>query len=256
MALHDLTHSFARAPLAWALARHDIGARYRGSILGPFWITLSMGTMALGLGVLYTRLFHMDIHEFLPFVAVGMVVWNVISSMLNEGCETFTMAAGILRQSSLPLLTFVWRTLFRTLIAFAHHVIIIIAVLIWARWTKGNYWLPFVGLALVLLNLTWAVLLTAIVSARFRDVPQIISSLTQFVMFMTPIFWKPSQIGHNHAILIFNPFYYMIDVIRSPILGQPVDPRNWIVLIIAGLLGWGVALLCFATTRRKIVHFL
>lgn len=256
MALKDLTESFRRIPLAWALARHDIGARYRGSILGPFWITLSMGVLTLGIGVLYTRLFHMEIHEFLPFVAIGIVVWTLISSTLNEGCETFTLAAAMLRQSSLPLLTFIWRTLFRSVIAFAHHVIIIVAVMIWAHWTKANYWLPFAGLALVLVNLTWVTVLTAIVAARFRDVPQIIGALTQFAMFMTPIFWRPDQLQHNHAVLIFNPFYYMLDVIRSPLLGQPVDPHSWVILTVGAILGWSYAFVIFARVRRKIVHFL
>ena len=30
-----------------------------------------------------------------------------------------------------------------------------------------------------------------IVSARFRDIPQLINSLVQIVFFVTPIMWKP-----------------------------------------------------------------
>lgn len=256
MAARDFGQSLLRVRLAWALARHDVGARYRGSILGPFWITLSMGVITLGIGLLYTRLFGLEIREFLPFVAIGIVVWNLISSSLNEGCETFTLAAGMLRQTSLPLFVFVWRTVFRTLISFAHHVLIIAAVLVWARWTKGNYVLPFLGLALVVLNLAWVTVVTSIVAARFRDVPQIIGALSQFAMFMTPIFWRPSQLQHDHAVLIYNPFYYMLDVIRSPLLGQTVDPRSWTFLLMTGVLGWCYAFVVFAGTRRKIVHFL
>jgi len=44
MALRDLRNSFQRIGLAWSLAAHDVGSRYRGSILGPFWITLSWGS--------------------------------------------------------------------------------------------------------------------------------------------------------------------------------------------------------------------
>ena len=52
MAFRDLRASVERIDLAWSLAWHDVVSRYRGSILGPLWITLSMGLMVLGIGVL------------------------------------------------------------------------------------------------------------------------------------------------------------------------------------------------------------
>src|SRR3712207_8984776 len=42
-------------------AWHDVVSRYRGSILGPFWITISMGLMVLGIGYLYSGLFNQPI---------------------------------------------------------------------------------------------------------------------------------------------------------------------------------------------------
>ena len=51
-------------------------SRYRGSILGPFWITLSMGLMVVGIGVLYANLFGVALHDFMPFVALGIVFFG------------------------------------------------------------------------------------------------------------------------------------------------------------------------------------
>ena len=44
-ALDDLEEGFARWRLALALAVLDIRNRYRGSVLGPFWLTLSTTIM-------------------------------------------------------------------------------------------------------------------------------------------------------------------------------------------------------------------
>src|SRR6202051_1205821 len=52
----------------------DIRQRYRRSVLGPFWITLSTGIFILLLGVIYSRLFKMDVANYLPFLTVGFVV--------------------------------------------------------------------------------------------------------------------------------------------------------------------------------------
>src|SRR5678816_199929 len=129
MAVRDLRNSFGRIGLAWSLAWHDVGSRYRGSILGPFWITLSMGLMVLGIGFLYANLFGIALNIFLPYVALGIVFFGVITGTVNEGCDTFVQAAGMLSQTSLPMFTFVWRTLFRNMINLGHHLVIVVGVL-------------------------------------------------------------------------------------------------------------------------------
>jgi len=93
MAFRDLRASIGRADLAWSLAWHDVSSRYRGSILGPFWITLSMGLMVVGIGVVYANLFGIALKDFLPLVALGIVFFGSISGTVTEGCETFVQAA-------------------------------------------------------------------------------------------------------------------------------------------------------------------
>jgi ABC-type polysaccharide/polyol phosphate export permease len=257
LAFADLKTSLRRLGLARSLAWHDIVSRYRGSILGPFWITLSMGLMVLGIGVLYSRLFHVAVQEFIPFVALGIVSWGLITGTILEGCETFVMARGMLSQTSLPMFTFVWRTVLRNLINLAHHAVIIVAVLAWYGVSpRINLPLALVGLVLVLLNISWISMLAAITSARFRDVPQIVGSVMQFAIFMTPVFWKPDSIRSNHAVLVFNPFYYMLESIRTPVLGGVTAHHTYAILVIMAVAGWIITFATFARTRRRIVHYL
>src|SRR5258706_6693903 len=139
MALRDLRLSWDRRGLAWSLAWHDISSRYRGSILGPFWITLSMGLMVVGIGVVYANLFGIALKDFLPLVALGIVFFGTISGTITEGCDTFVHAARMLSQTSLPMFTFVWRTVFRNVINLAHHLVIVVAVLIYyGYWRHAN----------------------------------------------------------------------------------------------------------------------
>ena len=69
----------------------------------------------------------------------------------------------------------------------------------------ANVPLALAGLVLVVANIAWISLLVSIASARFRDIPQIVASITQFAMFMTPVFWRPQGSLLNHALLKFNP---------------------------------------------------
>ncbi|ACG76892.1 ATP-transporter permease [Phenylobacterium zucineum HLK1] len=258
MAFRDLKGSGQRLGLAWSLAWHDIVSRYRGSILGPFWITLSMGLMVLGIGFLYANLFKIPISEFLPFVALGIVFFGAMAGIINEGCETFVQAKGMLSQTSLPMFTFVWRTVLRNLISLAHHLVIVVAVL-----TYYDYWgvakplVALLGVLLMVLNVSWISMLAGIASARFRDIPQIVVSIMQFAIFMTPVFWTPNRFSSEHmAVLHFNPFFHLLDAIRAPLLGDAVSPTTYVVLVAMAAGGWILTFALFARTRRRIVHYL
>jgi ABC-type polysaccharide/polyol phosphate export systems, permease component len=258
MAFRDLKNSGHRLGLAWSLAWHDIVSRYRGSILGPFWITLSMGLMVLGIGFLYANLFKIPLNEFLPFVALGIVFFGVMTGIINEGCDTFVQAKGMLSQTNLPMFTFIWRTVFRNLISLAHHLVIVIAVLTcYGYWGKAQPLPALVGLLLMVINAAWISMVAAIASARFRDIPQIVVSVMQFAIFMTPVFWTPQRFsGQNLAILHLNPFFHLLDAVRAPLLGQTVAQNTYIVLVTMAVVGWTLTFALFARTRRRIVHYL
>jgi len=257
MAFADLRASVQRMGLAWSLAWHDVVSRYRGSMLGPFWITLSMGLMVAGIGFLYANLFKIPVHEFIPYVALGIVFWGLIANVIIEGCSTFVQASGILSQTSLPMFTFVWRTIMRNLINLMHHAVIIVGVLIYYdHWRQTNVPMGVLGLLLLMLNISWVSLAAGMASARFRDIPQIVGSVVQFAMFMTPVFWLPGGRLLDHAVLLLNPFYHLLDVVRAPLLGQSVAASTYIFLSILAVVGWGATFSTFALIRRRIVHYL
>ncbi|MBX3482733.1 ABC transporter permease [Phenylobacterium sp.] len=257
MAARDLRNSFARIGLAWSLATHDVASRYRGSVLGPFWITLSMGLMVLGIGFLYASLFKLPVNEFLPYVALGIVFFGVMTGTINEGCDTFVQASGMLSQTALPMFTFVWRTVFRNLINLAHHLVIVVGMLaFYGTWKVANPFLALIGIVLMLVNASWISLLAGIASARYRDIPQIVVSIMQFAIFMTPVFWLPSRFGEHQIYLDLNPFYHLLQAVRGPLLGQPVLPATYVVLVSMAVVGWLATFLIFARTRRRIVHYL
>ena len=253
----DLLGSGRRWRLWTSLAVHDIASRYRGSVLGPFWITVTTAAMIGGVGLMYSQLLNTSLHDYIPWLATGIVFWTLFSQMLIEGCDAFVSSGTIIKQTAIPMLSFIGRMITRNLINFAHQALIVVAVLVWfGLWRKANVPLSLVGLALVLVNLSWLALVTGITSARFRDVPQIITALVQIAMFLTPVFWRPETIKAHRFILDWNPFYHMLEVTRRPLLGEPVKPISYILLIVAAVLGWALAFVIFSRTRRRVVHYL
>src|SRR6516162_3501669 len=129
MEISYATKDLAQALKSWRiwalLGANDIRQRYRRSTLGQFWITASITLLILGLGIIYSAIFQQPIQEYLPYVAIGFVVWSLITGMVNEGCITFLEAEVYAKQLTIPLSAYVLRTLFRNLFTFGHNLLIV-----------------------------------------------------------------------------------------------------------------------------------
>lgn len=218
-ALADLRIGFSRWRLAATLAWLDIRNRYRGSVLGPFWLTLSTGAMLLGLGLLYSALFKMSLTEYLPHLAVSLVIWNAISQMVNDATTSLTASEGIIRQMPLPYTVHALRCVMRNAIIAAHNVPLI-GVVFLATWHIPGWeaLLAIPGFVLIGINSVAAALFLGMVCARFRDIGPIVGSVMQLAFFLTPILWKPRLLGDWEAWMPLNPFYAVLETVRGPLV--------------------------------------
>lgn len=257
VAAADLRDGLRQSWLWTTLAHQDLKLRYRGSVLGPFWQTITMAVMIGSMGFIYARLFHMKLESYLPMLAVGLVLWQFISGMIIEGCGTFYAAQGIVQQIKLPFSLHAYRLVYRNLLVMLHSFVIVPVVL--AIFPQSIGWLRLLeiapGLVLILLNGIWVSILLGMISARFRDVPPIVASIVQVVFFITPIFWSVDGLGAHRWLAEFNPIYAAIDVVRAPLLGQPASPHSWSLLMMVTALGCAGTLVFFARFRARIAFW-
>jgi ABC-type polysaccharide/polyol phosphate export permease len=254
----DFGNSFQQSRLWTTLAINDIAGRYRGSILGPFWITLAQAVFVFGISIVYGDLMHVSVEKYVPWMASGVVMWTLISGMIMESSDAFISGAIIIRQTALPLPLFVWRVACRSLLNFAHQIVVVLAVAVWFHYLLQIQYAQFMlGLLLVLFNITWMSFIAAIVSARFRDVQQIITTAMQLVFFISPVIWIPGEMSGARGLLLrSNPIYHMLEVTRTPLIGRPGDWHSFLVLAVMGVVGWLFTFLVYGAVRRRIVHYL
>src|SRR4029077_5396902 len=128
----------------------------RRSIVGPFWLTLSMGVMVAGLAYLYAGMFGQNVEGYLPYVATGMIVFSLISTIATEGSSVFISSASLILQLRAPLSIYIYQMLWRNLLIFVHNISIYVVVLIFVKVYIGwNLFLALAGLFLVMLNGVW-----------------------------------------------------------------------------------------------------
>lgn len=259
IAIKDISGGLARLGLIGVIGWQDVKQRYRRSVLGPFWLTISMGIMIGTIGAIFGKILNIPYAQFLPYLSIGMISWGFISTTITEGCMSFIIGEAVIKQIPLPFFIYILRIIWRNLTILGHNVVILpfTLFLLPAPFTlKSLLVLP--GIFLVILNLAWIVLLMAIICARFRDLPQIISNLFQVIFYVTPIMWLPNNIiGIPYLdLLLYNPFYHFIEIIRAPLLGDYPSALSWWFCITSAIFGSLLSAAVLGFYKRRIIYWL
>ncbi|WP_029605559.1 ABC transporter permease [Kozakia baliensis] len=257
-AWEDMRGGFSLWRLGVTLGWMDIKLRYRGSVLGPFWLTLSSLIMVASMGVIYARLFHMVLRDYLPFLSISLALWQIgLAGILQESCNCFIDASGTIRAVRLPFSVQAIRLLVRNAIVFAHNIVVPLGVFaLYGVWPGMSGLLASIpGILLWGINGFAACLFLGAFCARFRDLPPIIGAVLQIAFYVTPIIWRPEQLGRRSAWLIYNPFYSLLEIVRGPLMGH--IPSLDVALTAVGVSAvWViVAVLTFIATRDKLAFW-
>lgn len=255
-ALADLRQGIARRELWIYLGWRDVKRHYNRSVLGPFWLTLSMGVMVLGLGLLYSQIMKVDVAHYLPNLAIGLISWGLISGVIVGACNIFSAAGGSLRQIHMPLSIHVYQFVWSQVLTFAHNFIIYFIIIAFFGINPGWSSLLFIpAVTLIIINGIFISLILGPLCARFRDIPMIVGSVMQLAFFMTPIIWSAKTLEGRGLVLAANPFYHFIEIVRDPLLGGTATITNWLACIGMTIALGIVGTAFFARYRARVVYW-
>jgi ABC-2 type transport system permease protein len=263
-AFDDLRTGWQQRELWGHLGWQDIRQRYRRSVLGPVWISITMAVTAIALGILYAGLFQTKLSVQLPYVLVGFIVWGFISGCISEGAEVFITNVGLITHLPAPLSVHLYRLIWRQVLFFLHNLVVYVVMLI--VFPQHLHWsdlsaIPAFGL--LVLNGAWVALLLGIVTTRFRDLTPITQSVVQLAFFLTPIVWmyqtlldSPNpNVAARARLAELNPFLHFIEIIRRPMLGEPQELRFWIVVLVITVVGWMLTLFVLRRYRARVAYW-
>ena len=181
--------------IAQMLAVQDLKLSYRRSAIGPFWLTISSAVQIGTIGIVFSTIFKSDISVYVPYLATSLLVFNFITTFLNESNMSFISAEGMIRQIHFNPSMYVGRTLLRNILGFAHNLVILpfVFLILGTPWSIGMA-MAIPGFLLVVVNLWWLGHLFALVSLRFRDFPPIFGSVITVAFYATPVMWLSNQV--------------------------------------------------------------
>jgi len=258
VALSDFVDGFSAWQMWGRLGWQDIKRRYRRTVIGPFWASLSLGIFVGVLGIVWARLWNQDPKTYLPFLCAGMISWNLVQANINDGCQLFVSGEGFIKHLPFPYSMLAWSMVWRNLILFAHNLVIFALVALYAGIPVTLASLLVVpGVLLASLNGVWVATILGVVCARYRDVQQLVVSVMQIVMFATPIFFVREQLGPRFDHFVdYNVLYHSVELVRGPLLGRAPAMLSWGVTLLVLVGGWSFTLWFYGRFRRRVPYWL
>lgn len=283
-AFSDLRAGFAARELWGHLGWNDVRDKYRRSLLGPFWMTVAMGLTTVGLGGVFSLLWHSPVATFVPYVGTGLIVWAFLSGCLLDGLQAFTASEELIRQAAAPLTVHVLRVVWRQTLNFAHNLIVyvVLVALFFPRLHESAYTMfgqpcgatkdvchPGLGwnglaaapgfLLLVALGIA-STLVLGVLGTRFRDAPPIVAALVQLLFILVPITWPLDTLIRNAPdkvwLIELNPLFHFVQIVRQPLVGQRLDWWSWAVAGGLTALAWVAALLILRRFRARVPYWI
>lgn len=239
-AINDILCSIQHWRMSTTLGWQDIKLKYKRSSIGPFWITISMAVTIYTIGFLYGHLFKVDIKEYFPHLASGIIGWTFISTSLIESTNIFVESENYIKNAETHYTVFMMRLMIRNIIIFLHNIIAYLPIFFLLKIIPGfNIFLLIPAIFIVSLNVVlWGTVL-AILGTRFRDLLPIITSLIQVAFFMTPIMWIPNFLPEKYQwFILYNPFNQFLNLLRNPLLNKPIDQWSIMIVLLVSLTGF------------------
>lgn len=225
--------------ICFVLAQRSLKVRYRQTVLGAAWTVLQPVLLMLVFTVFF-GLFARLPSEGVPFPVfyfLGLLPWQIAARMMSEGSTSVVTNSSLVNRVYFPRVYFPASTAISSLVDLLFGLVALGVLLVIYRIVPGWPIVLVPGLvAIALAASLGAALWLSALNAAYRDVAQLLPSLTQVWFFASPIIYPSSVIPAGLRMLYYlNPMVVVIDGFRWAFAGSPAPPPE------AWLLGGGVA---------------
>jgi lipopolysaccharide transport system permease protein len=197
--------------------------------------------------VVFSRVIHLGIHHFVPFVFSGLIAWNWFSTGVANGTSSLLDRRHLVFQPRFPTLALPLVAVTVPLVDLLLALPVLLGMMLVdsdLHWTI--LFMPvLVGIQLTLMaGIAW---ITAAATVYFRDVRHIVLVGVTMLFYFTPVFYDLHRLSpHYRSLLRLNPLTTLVDGYHAIVLGGRLPPAGWL---------GGVALLSVLTAAVGLWFF-
>jgi ABC-type polysaccharide/polyol phosphate export permease len=239
------------------LGTTELRQRYNRSKLGQVWLTLSTAITIIALGSVWSFLWNQPVSSMMPWIGTSMILWAYISAIISECTRIFSVHSRYYLNQKMVLSVSVFSVIHKNTIILLYNMLIILALIVIFRVPLRLDLLTLApSLVLTWIALLWLGYLLGMVCTRFRDAGQIVDNTLQILFFITPVMWKPEFLPAQYRFIVDdNPIAIFLDLLRNPLLGQPVAFGEWLTALTIVVIGAVAALWSIGRYERRVIYW-
>ena len=256
-ALHDIVRGLRMRRIWSSLAWFEFTSTYRRSALGVLWIVLSFAAFIFVKLIIFSSLLSASEPGYYEsYLVLGFFVWIYQMQSVTGAPDTFVSARGWITSEDLPLSLYVFKSITREIYNLLLTSTVVIAALLYIGYPLASgAAFAALGLIFLIVNSFFLKLLLGLLSARFRDIAHFVKAIMQTMLFLTPIFWMPEQMGRLMDYLWWNPFFHYLEIFRAPLLTGEFPTSSWIYVLSLWSIITIAGVLLFARYRQRIAFW-
>ncbi|MGH9441933.1 MAG: ABC transporter permease [Thermoanaerobaculia bacterium] len=245
------------------LARRELRARYRGSVLGFLWSILNPLLLLAIYSVVFTAVFtpRADVRPYPLFLFGGVLAWSFLSSSILDAAETFKTNGPLLRKAVVSPEVFPGVAVLAQAFHFLWALPVLAAATLYFRFAGAvRVGWAALQLAPVMLLLGAAVLgaslFVSAVSVHFQDVRNLLQNVLTFWFFATPVIYSVDGVpGRFRFWLRLNPAAAYFEGIHESIFaGRPISGRDWAAMAVVSVVAISIGGAVFSRLRDSIAE--
>jgi lipopolysaccharide transport system permease protein len=206
------------------LAQNDLRARYRGSVIGKFWLIVTPLIMLLLYSLVFSTIFKarwesLGASVYSSYAIVlfpGLMMYQLMMDVLQKGSTAYDTYAPITTKLNISALDLILGGLLASLIPFW------ITIAIWYLIVAVLFSLSTQGFALVLITTlafsgfcVGLALLSTVLGALLKDWVQLLSMVGMGLLFISPVLYPVDHLPKPlQQVIYLNPLSHFVDVIR------------------------------------------
>lgn len=230
--MHEIHESLRQWRIIHLIGMSVLRTRYARSYFGQFWLVLTTLMQILAIGLVWAFIWRQPIDEFLPYYGVGKILFSFATQTINDGAQAFINNAKYYRNDKMPFSVAVLANLYQNVLIALHNMPIVGMLLLWSNSAQMDVGLAFLpALTMMLIFIFSCSYLASLLCTRFRDLIQLVGIILQNIFLLTPVMWKTELIPERFKFyVLINPFTSMLEVLRNPLIGVPVDRQAYLLL--------------------------
>lgn len=218
------------------LIKKDIKLKYRRSKLGILWTLIEPILTTAVLTVVFTKLKGKsgEDYPFSVYILTGRLLYSFFSSSTKSATKAIRSSASMIKKVYVPKYIYPLSGILSNYVIFMISMIVLVGALAVFRVKITIYILAAViPLILLLLTALGVGMLLSTIAVFFRDVEYLWGVALMLIMYLSAIFYEPSQVSNVEWIFRWNPLYCIIVNFRNTVLfGKPMDMQLFLYSLI------------------------